>query len=96
MEITFRKLLALGIAVGIALLLVIRGGVDCRLMFGLLGLLAPVFFIWFPEIGLTRGWYDRESHPLFVEICAWILLLLLAGLAVIGVAFGQPVPPVKG
>ena len=79
MQITFGKILSLGIAVSYALLAIHLGGVGYWKWS--LGLLLPLALIWFPEdIGNLTGFYESgyvnvQTPGAIVSFLGWFFLV---------------------
>src|SRR5687767_13066422 len=83
MEITTGKLVAVGIAIGLAIAIVVRLGFTTDASSSVLVLL-PLALIWFPEeIGSYTGYVSRgttidtETPPFMVSGLGWLLLVLI-------------------
>ncbi len=83
MQVTIGKILALLIALGYAIAIVVdAGGVTPDLLKGCAALLLPLALIWFPdELGSMTGYVgrggniDTETPPILVSIAGWFFLL---------------------
>lgn len=79
MQVTFGKLLSLGIAFSYAILAFHWYGVGCWKW--CLGLLLPLAFIWFPEeIGELTGYYKTgyvnvQTPAVIISCVGWFLLV---------------------
>lgn len=83
MQVTIGKLLALLIALGYAIAMVVHfGGVTVDVVKGVVVLLLPLALIWFPdELGSLTGYVGKggnintETPPILVSIAGWFFLV---------------------
>jgi len=93
MEITISKIVAVVIAIGYAIAIVVNMGFTTHATSGLL-LFVPLALIWFPEeIGSYTGYVsrgstiDNETPPFLVSFLGWLFLVLI-GIPVVAISLG--------
>ena len=94
MEITISKIVALVIAIGYAIAILVHVGFTPQASSVLL-LLAPLGLVWFPEeLGSYTGYVgrggtiDAETPPALVSGIGWLFLVLI-GIPVVAVSLGH-------
>jgi hypothetical protein len=92
MEITISKIVAVVIALGYAIAMVVNLGLSRA--GGVVLLIVPLGLIWFPEeLGSYTGYFSRgstidtETPPFIVSGLGWLFLFLF-GMPVVAVALG--------
>ena len=93
MEITISKIVAVVIALGYAIAIVVNVGFTTHATSVLL-LFVPLGLIWFPEeLGSYTGYFSRgstidtETPPVLVSLLGWLFLVLI-GLPIVAISLG--------